>query len=151
MKTSDSIKSIMRELIESYSVLQVLLQKERLCLVNLNVSEIEGLLKEKDTVVMRLKLLEAERKRLLRRYYLENGIDGEVDQSILFKLDDDEVFESLRLQLISLIQSISELNEFNKILIERTNLFLKNSINVFENSTVNIPSIAKSKTLSLEA
>ncbi len=151
MNTSDGIKAIMSELINGYSVLQILLQKERLYLVNLHTSQIEDLLKEKDTIVMRLKLLENERKRLLKKYYIENGIRGEIDQSILFKIDGDDSFESLRLQLLSLIQSIAELNEFNRILIDRTNFFFKNTIGFFESTGLKINSPQKPNMLSMEA
>lgn len=151
MKTSDSIKAIMSELISGYSVLQVLLQKERLCLINLNATQIEDLLKEKDTIVMRLKLLEEERRRLLRKYYIENGIKGELDKSILFKIDGDDSFESLRLQLLSLLQSIAELNEFNRILIDRTNLFFRNTIVFLESAGINLNPPHKTNKLSREA
>lgn len=150
MNTSDGIKAIMSELIIGYRVLQSLLQKERGCLINLNTSQIEDLSKEKDTIVMRLKLLEDERRRLLKNYYLEKGIQGEIDIQMLFKAAGDESFEPLRLQLTSLIQSIAELNEFNKILIDRSINFFKNTIGFLDSAGLNINYVQKANMLSRE-
>lgn len=150
MNTSDGIKAIMSELISGYRVLQTLLQKERGCLINLNASQIEDLSKEKDTIVMRLKLLEGERKRLLKNYYLEKGIQGEIDLQMLFKVAGDESFEPMRLQLTSLIQSIAELNEFNKILIDRSVNFFKNTIGFLDSAGLNINYVQKANMLSRE-
>lgn len=150
MNTSDGIKAIMSELITGYNVLQTLLQKERACLINLNAAQIEDLSKEKDTIVMRLKLLEDERKRLLKNYYIEKGIQGEMDLRIFYKLTGDDSFESLRLKLISLIQSIAELNEFNRILIDRSVNFFKNTIGFLDSSGLNINYAQKANMLSRE-
>lgn len=150
MNTSDGIKAIMSELIIGYRVLQALLQKERGCLINLNTSQIEDLSKEKDTIVMRLKLLEDERKRLLKNYYLEKGIQGEIDIQMLFRAAGDESFETLRLQLTSLIQSIAELNEFNKILIDRSINFFKNTIGFLDSAGLSINYVQKANVLSRE-
>ncbi len=151
MNTLDGINAIMTELVAGYTVLQSLLQKERASLINLNVSQIEDLSKEKDTILIRLKLLENERMRLLKNYYIEKGIQGEIDLLVIYKINGDESFESLRLKLISLIQSIAELNEFNSILIDRSINFFKNSIGFLGSSGINIDYNHKASMLSKEA
>lgn len=151
MNALDGIKAIMTELVAGYSVLLSLLQKERESLINLNVSRIEDLSKEKDTILIRLKLLENERMRLLKNYYIEKGIEGELDPLIFSKINGDESLESLRLQLISLIQSISELNAFNRIIVDRSINFFKNSIGFLSSSGMNVDYTQKASMLSKEA
>jgi hypothetical protein len=67
MRIIDSIKSILIEQIKSYRVLLELLQRERECLINLDAHEVENLSKEKDTTLLRLRLLEEERASGLSR------------------------------------------------------------------------------------
>ena len=151
MKTFEAIKAVMSEQISGYRILQSLLQKERVCLVNLNLSQIEDLSKEKDTIIIRLRLLEEERKRLLKNYYLEEGVKEEVDIQKLFKESRDDSFETLRLQIISLLQGIAELNEFNRILIDRSMNFFKNTINFLDSTGMNMSYQQKTHMISREA
>ena len=55
----------------------------------------------------------------------------------LYDMTGDETLKSLRLQLISMLQSIQEQNEFNSILIERSLGFVKNSIEFLKSSGAN--------------
>lgn len=132
MKTIEAIKSILIEQINGYRSLMNILQRERACLLNFNPSGIENLSKEKDNLVLKLRLLEEERLRLLDNYSKEAGIDGELSLNRLYDITGDDAFKVIRLQFISLIQAISELNEFNRILIDRSLNFLKGATNVFD-------------------
>jgi hypothetical protein len=127
MIIANNIKNIIVEQIDAYRRLLDLLHREKECLVNLNAAGIEKLLNEKDTVVLRLRLLEEERVRLIGKFSQDNRVPRDMSMKILYDITKDDSFHVLRLQLVSLVQSISELSEFNKILIERSINFVKNS------------------------
>lgn len=130
--TINSIKDILIEQTEGYRILLGVLQRERKCLLNLDTTGVEDLSKEKDTIILRLRLLEEERIRLIREFSTANRIMGDVGLQRLYEITQDDTFLILRLQLISLLQSIAELNEFNRILIERSLCFVKNSMSFLD-------------------
>ncbi len=138
MTTADSIKNILKEQISAYNMLQTVLQREKICLINLNHSEIEVCSKEKDTILIRLRLLEEERKRLLDKYSSQKGLSGGINLNTLSRDTGDDSFEEMRLQIISLIQSIAELNEFNRIFIDRSAVFFKNALAFLDSAGMNI-------------
>lgn len=128
MNTTAKLKNILNEEIKGYRELIDLLRKEKECLINLDTTGIENVYKEKDTVILKLKLLDEERINLLKRLSQENNIKEEMTLLRLYKLTGDEKLKHMRLQLISMLQSIEELNEFNGILIERSLNFIRNSL-----------------------
>lgn len=132
MKTVDAIKSILIDQIRGYRSLMNILQRERTYLLSFNPSGIENLSKEKDNLVIKLRLLEEERIRLIEGFLKENNIDGEISLNRLYEVTGDDAFKVIRLQFVSLIQAISELNEFNRILIERSLNFLKGATTIFD-------------------
>jgi hypothetical protein len=89
---------------------------------------VEALSKEKDTVVLQLRLLEEERIRLVGAFAAERKLAEELSLQRLAEITGDEMFQKLRLQLISLLQGIVELNEFNRVLIERSSSVVKNAL-----------------------
>jgi hypothetical protein len=132
MRIVDSIKSILTEQIKSYRVLLELLQRERECLINLDANEVENLSKEKDTTLLRLRLLEEERLRLIKEYSTDNAPLGNINLQSLSELTADNDFQLIRSQLISLLQSIQELNDFNMILIDRSLSVVRHSVSFLE-------------------
>lgn len=132
MKTLEAIKSILIEQINGYRSLMNILQRERAYLLNFNPMGLEGLSKEKDNLVLKLRLLEEERLRLIERFESETGIGGEKGLNRLYEISGDNAFKIIRLQLISLIQAISELNEFNRILIERSLNYLRGATDILD-------------------
>jgi len=133
MKTAEAIKNIVLEQVNGYRSLLDLLQKERGCLVNLDAAGVEDISKEKDTIVLKLRLIEEERCRLIEKFATEHDVRGEITLQRLADLTGDEALRMQRLQLISLIQSINELNAFNMVLIGRSLNFIKHSM-LFLNS-----------------
>jgi hypothetical protein len=133
MKMLETIKKVLFEEIQGCRLLLALLQKEKVCLVNLQMDGVEALTKEKDILVLKLRLLEEERIRLLDRFVLENFPDlpdeGPAFQKItllkLSELTGETIFQDIRSKLISLSQGIKELNDLNKTMIDRTLGFLK--------------------------
>lgn len=128
MTTAEDIKNILKEQIEGYRRLLGILQQEREQLVQFNPSAVEALSKEKDTLTLRLRLLDEERKRLLEIFSRERGAVHDLNLRQLAEITKDDSLLSLRLQMVSLVQGIAELNEFNRILIERSTIVVRNAL-----------------------
>lgn len=128
MSTLESIKAILSEQVNTYRSLQGVLQRERECLVHFNAPGVETLSKEKDTIVLKLRLLEEERISLVQAYCREQNLEGTLVLQQLSERTGDESFQKLRLQLLSLLQAIVELNEFNRVLIERSSGVVKSAL-----------------------
>lgn len=120
MSAVEGIKNILMKQINAFNMLLDVLQKERECLIELDVSELDNLLKEKDTIVLWLRLLEEEKNRLINKFATDNSIDIDINLDKLCELTGDHALQVYRLQTISIFQSIAELNEFNRILMERS-------------------------------
>lgn len=129
MTFEKAIEYILKEQINTYRMLRDILKKERTCLVNIDAEEIEEISKEKDTTVMRLRLLEEERQRLTTKFVIENGLDNNISLNDLGKLTGNNMLLELRSQMISLLQSIEEMNQFNSSLIDRSINYIKNTTN----------------------
>ena len=135
MTSDTAIISILKEQVKSYKILHDLLNKERACLVDMDSGRIEEISKGKDTVIMRLRLLEEERQRLIRQYADDNGVDVNINLEELGRLTGNSLFHDLRSQLLSLLQSIEEMNKFNSILIERTIRYIRTNNSFFKSFT----------------
>lgn len=131
MTSDTAIISILREQIKTYKVLHDLLSKERSSLINIDAEKVEAISKEKDTVIMRLRLLEEERQRLIRRFTEDNGFSRDINLDELGRVTGNSVFSDLRSSMLSLLQGIEEMNRFNSILIERSLNHIKATTNFF--------------------
>lgn len=123
-----NIKSILSEQVAAYRTLIDILQRERECLVRFNPAGVETLSKEKDTIVLKLRLLEEERSRLVRAFAASHAIGEQAAFQKLVEVSGDDTFPGLRLQLTSLLQGIQELNGFNRVLIERSSSVVRNAL-----------------------
>lgn len=130
------LKEVLKYQIKAHDELVSLLQKEREALMLFNPDEIERLAKEKDMVLMKIRLFEEERVKLLNHISYINKIDENITLSKLVEITGDQEFKELGLKLVSLIQSVIELNEFNRILIERSSKHVSNFLVFLENSGV---------------
>lgn len=131
MTTEKAIINILEEQIGTYKTLHMLLRKERKCLLDFDAEKVEQISKEKDTVIMTLRLLEEERVRLVKQYAEDNDIDSNVTLDALGKLTGNTLFPDLRSQLLSLLQNIEEMNRFNSILIDRSLNYIQSTTNFF--------------------
>ncbi len=130
-----SIENILKEQINTYKILHDLLKRERKYLVNIEAEKLEEISKEKDTVVMRLRLLEEERWRLVKKFAEDSGMTGEINLKELERITGNNVFSKLRSQLLSLLQSIEEMNKFNSILIDRSISYIRTNTNFISSFT----------------
>lgn len=144
MTIIEQILNILNEQINGYKLLLDLLQKERECLLDLNVEGVEDIVKEKDTILLRLRLLEAERIRLTKIFSKDD-----ITLRGLYEITGDASFIETRSKLISLLQSVEELNKFNRLLIERSLNYISGAINLFNFFDIGT-NIGKGARLSLE-
>lgn len=131
MTSDKAIISILKEQIKTYKVFHDLLNRERACLVKIDSEKVDEISKVKDTVIMKLRLLEEERQRLIKQYAQDNGFDMDINLDKLGQLTGNSVFHEMRSQLLSLLQSIEEMNRFNSVLIDRSLNHIKNTTNFF--------------------
>lgn len=144
MTSVDAITNILNEQLSNYKMLLELLQKERVCLMDMNAECIEELSKSKDTLLLKLRLLEEERRRLMKDY-------GDITLQNLAEVTDRTILLELRSKLKSLCQSIEELNSLNRMLIERSLCFVKNATMFLDSFGVNINSRNNRTIVSREA
>ena len=171
--------------LKGYENMLELLKREKGLLVSLDTHGVEELSKEKDTLVLRLRLLEEERFRIQKKLAMElavtigdtnkaglagrdassspsvspsgshlrtnnipmrsiivnNNVNSQISLRQLQQLTGVEEFNDIRLKLVSLVQSINEINDFNKILIDRSLSYVRSSVEIYNsfgyNSNVN--------------
>jgi flagellar biosynthesis/type III secretory pathway chaperone len=126
MTHEDAIAKILDDQISGYRTLLELLQKERYLLIDFDVKGIEELYKEKDVLILKLRLLEEERIRRMKDFG-----SSELTLKTLAEQTGNSKFLDMRSKLKSLVQAIEELNGFNRILIDRSLSYIKNSSGFF--------------------
>ena len=131
MTPDAAIISILNEQISAYKILLDLLKRERACLIDFDGKKVEEISKEKDTVIMRLGLLEDERQRLIKEFVEDNGMSSDVNLEEIGKITGNNTYLELRSQLLSLLQSIEEMNKFNSVLIDRSINYVRTTSGFF--------------------
>ncbi|GBE01024.1 flgN protein [bacterium BMS3Bbin06] len=129
----NAIVAILEEQVRGYLALYDLLKKEKTAILSFQPSVIEEMAKQKDTIVLKLRLLEDERERLLglTRDWKRMSIHE------LYELTGDERLPGVRSQLLSILQGIEELNEVNRIMIERASRHVSASSRFFNTYGLN--------------
>lgn len=131
MTSEKAIINILQEQIKAYRDLLELLKEEKECLINIKPDKVSELSKEKDTIVMRLRLLEEERGRLVNEFARNNDMSGDINLKVMAEVTGNPIFTELRSNLISLLQNVEEMNKFNSILIDRSISYIKTTTNFF--------------------
>jgi flagellar biosynthesis/type III secretory pathway chaperone len=144
-----SIKAILQEQEKCCSALVALLQKERARLVDFDATAVEEIGKEKDILLLRLRLLEEERQRLTSRIAAEwpSLREGEVTLRAIAERAGDPELAGIRLKLVSLVQSIEDLNDFNRRLVDRSLSSVRTAMGFFNAFGNGRPAAAASGTL----
>lgn len=130
------LKEVLKSQIKIHDELVTLLQKEREALILFEPDEIERLAREKDMLLMKIRLFEEERMKLMEELSKTNNLTENITLSKLVELTGDLEYRELGLKLLSLIQSVIELNEFNKILVERSSRHVNNFLVFLENNGI---------------
>ncbi|QWR78821.1 flagellar protein FlgN [Candidatus Magnetomonas plexicatena] len=145
-KYVSDIKKVLLGQLQGYQNLFSLLTRERESLVDFDEQAVEQLSKEKDTLILKLRLLEDERIRLVKRLTSEiclrppelqitgasddKTMPADFNLAKLAELTGDNEFMEIRASLKSLLQSLEELNSFNRVLIDRSLSYVQNNLNL---------------------
>lgn len=116
----NELKDILKAEIKSYEELVSILQKEREALISFTPDQIEALSREKDMIIMKIKLFDEERVNILSKISSQLQINKNINISNLLDITKDDDLRDLGYKLTSLVQTVNDLNEFNKILIEKS-------------------------------
>lgn len=134
MNGTEAISKILTDLTDSYQMLWDLLQRERKSLHEMDSTAVEEVSRHKDTILMRIRLLEEERLRLTAAFIRMHSLVGrpnELNLRRIIEVTGDATLETKRETLIGVIQRCSELNTINKALIERSLRYISNSNKFF--------------------
>ncbi|MBI5212799.1 MAG: flagellar protein FlgN [Nitrospirae bacterium] len=104
-----------------------LLQREKDVIVSLDPAALEALLKDKEAITVEIKLCDEARERILDALGFENKTISEVADIAAHGFR--ERLSSIASKFTAIIHSISELNRFNSVLIEKSLYYIKTSYN----------------------
>lgn len=124
--------------------LVVLLQREKEIIVGLDPRELEMLLREKEEITTSIRFCDETRERILGKLGFGKKTISEIAE--IAEPDYRERLTAIASRFTSIIHSISELNRFNSILIEKSLYYIKTSYNFL--STFDVTAHKK---ISLEA
>ncbi len=144
-------KELVNILIEEKSLLSQLYEvvsEERDAIVGLNSKELEKILMNKESLLVKISLWEKEREKLLKNHGLEGRTISEIIQRHPNKEENKEisVIEEIYKTMKSLLSAISEIQKINEQLIDRSIIHIGTAIKFFESF-----GIKPKQTLSREA
>jgi len=121
-----------------YNLLLLLLQQEKEAVVSSNLDELNRVTKEKETLLLEIRILEEDRMRIQAKFSEKVGDSGQDRTLTQLSQMVDEPF-STRLQascsnLLSLTQSIKEINASNKALLVHSLELVRSSLTILNNS-----------------
>jgi flagellar biosynthesis/type III secretory pathway chaperone len=126
-----------------YRSLLSLLQKERRIVVNCSIEELIQTNKEKENLVLKIRILEESWEAILEKIAEKMGLS--MDEVSLSRLEErlKEPFasqlRSLRSKLSAILQSIREVNEENRVFLQHSVDFVKGSLALIQYLTVSSP------------
>lgn len=142
----DNLSEVLKEIVEGYSVLIDLLQRERRFIVENSLNELNDCIKQKETMILKLKMLEDSRVAITDKladlfkssdpsagWVPRNRQSSIVNPLTLSYISDSTVepyssiFKNYRSKLLSLTQTIRDVNRENKNFIEVSMDTLKES------------------------
>ena len=127
-----------------YILLYELLKREKAYLLNLDVDSIIEITKEKDTLLLKLRLLEDERKRLISKF-----LKDEIAINNILEYKKNIFMSDTLLKLSSLIQDIKKLSAVNRILISQSLDYINNTSHFFNKTGINF-NLKDSSTFTME-
>lgn len=137
----ENLLEILDKEVELYGELLNLLQMERQYMVDLSLDRLHECSNQKETIILDLKVLEESRLDIADS--LRNGHPSESPTlSMLIDMAPSRYkkgLESCRSNLISLVNSIREINQINGILAERAINYTKNSLSFLNRLAHELP------------
>jgi flagellar biosynthesis/type III secretory pathway chaperone len=128
----DNLSEVLKEIVEGYSALIDLLQRERRFIIENSLNELNDCIKQKETVILKLKMLEDSRISITEKLavFLKSSIVNPVTLSYISDSVAEPYSSTLkdyRSKLLSLTQTIRDVNRENKNFIELSIDTLKES------------------------
>ncbi|RMG04208.1 MAG: flagellar protein FlgN [Nitrospirae bacterium] len=130
MRDNDQLVGILEEEVSGYAELLDLLRKEKEAIISFNPVAIEEMAKRKDALLLKLRILDEERRRLLDERFKNSH--EEPDLMTLYRETKDDRLPDLRGRLRSLLEGVQELNELNRIMIDRATVHVRMSSRFFQ-------------------
>jgi flagellar biosynthesis/type III secretory pathway chaperone len=136
---------------DAYRSLLSLLQKERRIVVDCSIEQLIQTNKEKENLVLKIRILEQSREAILEKIADQMGLSP--DTLTLSQLEErlKEPFArqlgALRSKLSAILQSIREVNEENRVFLQHSVDFVKGSLALIRYLTVPNPTYGGSGTL----
>ncbi len=135
----DNLSEILKEIVEGYSALVDLLQRERRFIIENSLNELHDCIKQKETMILKIKMLENSRISLTDKLaeFLKSEIrnpQSAIPNPVTLSYISDStvepyssIFKNYRSKLLSLTQTIRDVNRENKNFIEVSMDTLKES------------------------
>jgi len=137
----EHLLEILDKEVKLYRALLDLLQIERQCMIDLSLDKLHECHNQKETIILDLKVLEESRSDIVNS--LKNGQHPEVPTlSKIIEMAPSRYrkgLESCRSNLVSLINSIREINQINGILAERAINYTRNSLSFLNRLAHELP------------
>lgn len=127
----EELVKILKEEKNLLSELYRIVSEERDAIVGLNSSELERILREKETVIMKLSLWEKEREKLLSEHALQDKPLSVILETPVLK--DSAELRKLYESMKSLLESTSEIQKINEQLIDRSIVYIGTALKFLEN------------------
>lgn len=138
-KLLDNLTDILNEMVENYSLLLRIIQRERQFIIENSLYELYDCIKQKETIILKLRMLEDLRVSVIGRVSVFfNTKDKDITLSYLSDSTPEpysSIFKGYRSQLLSFIQSIQEINRENKNFIELSMDTMKESFQFLNDIT----------------
>ncbi|MBI3814362.1 MAG: flagellar protein FlgN [Nitrospinae bacterium] len=135
----DSLSEILKEIVENYSLLLDIFQRERRFIIENSLHKLHDCIKQKETMVLKIKMLEDSRlsitDKLSDLFHVKSG-----DMTLSYLSDStsepySSVFKNYRSKLLSLVQSIRDVNRENKNFIEMSMDTIRESFKFLNDAT----------------
>jgi flagellar biosynthesis/type III secretory pathway chaperone len=145
------LSDLLHKELDVHRSLLSLLQKERRIVVDCSTEELIQTNKEKENLVLKIRILEQSREAILRKIADKMGLSA--DELTLSKLEErlKEPFatqlQTLRSKLSAILQSIREVNQENRVFLQHSVDFVKGSLALIRYLTVSSPTYMASGTL----
>lgn len=118
----ENLINTLEKIIAYHNKLYALLKREKETMMKYSVSELETCTKEKETITLKLKILEESRIRIIKNLSIHLNInEKDLTASRLSRICDgrySKIFKEISSRLNTLIVDISRLNNENRIFIE---------------------------------
>ena len=133
MSDKERLLAVMNEEAEAVEKLLDIMMKKQKAIIALENDDLQTSINEELKIVSLTKILEKQRLELLQRIIPENNHPSKITISQLasnFEGEESEKLLSLRQRLMKSLEHMKELNETNRLLLERGKNFVKENISI---------------------